>query len=113
MRIPVASGSGSLDANVINHRDKGNCADGKPDPLARSMAGIGAKDTGSKHDVVCSNSCEKRCAREAGDERQTGKDQGIRDEPVDVAQPEDLAEDMLVGVANMLVDVPKRVMLPV
>ncbi len=59
MRISVARGSGSLDANVIDHRDERNCADGKPDPLARGMAGISAKDTGSEHDVVCGNGCEK------------------------------------------------------
>ena len=113
MRVPVVRGSGSLDADMVDESDESNRTESEPDPLARCVGSISTEKASSQHHPIGYNGSKERSAREAGEEGQACKDQGPGKEPVDVAQPEDLADDSIFSVRNVLVLVVICIVFPV
>ena len=113
MRVPVVRGSGSLDADMIDESDESNRTESEPDPLARCVGSISAEKASSQHYPIGYNSSKERRAREAGEEGQACENQGSGKEPIDIAQPKDLADDSIFSVRNVLVLVVICIVFPV
>lgn len=102
-----------MDTDMVDCCKISNCANSEPDPSARGMAGIGAQNARAEHDKVGRNGDEQVGARQTGEQRQADETQRLRQEPKDIAEPEDLTVVFLRGVWDMLVVLLDDVELPV
>lgn len=62
-----------------------------------------AQKSGGEHDKVRRDSDDQARARQAGDEGEIEQDEGSGEGPVDVAQPEDLAVEVVCYVGDVFV----------
>lgn len=69
------------------------------------MTGKGAEDPAGQHDPLSRDGNQQIRARETGYQGEVGEEEGCGQGPVEVAQPEDLAEVLVAGVGDMFVGV--------
>lgn len=82
----------------------GEAGNGVPSPLGRStLRSEGSKETSENHDEISNDGEGKVSTVHASQETQVEKQKGSGDSPVNVAGPEDLALDLVVGVRNVVV----------
>lgn len=81
----------------------GNACHGIPSPLLATGRAVGSKETGEDHYQVSDDSNENACSVHAGKECKVEEEKRGGQAPVNIAGPENLTEDVLVGVGNVLV----------
>lgn len=90
LTCPSSHGTSPINANLEPDRQETDNHDGVPDPAALVMRECSRK-SGREHDQICGNGDDKICAIESSQEGDVDNDQGRGDDPVQVADPEDLA----------------------
>lgn len=110
--VLVAGGALTLKSHEVNQGQISDAADGEPDPTAGAGAGKRAEQPGPQHHPLGEDGVKQVGAGQARQQSQARQDQRRGEEPVDVAQPEDLAVEDLVGVGDVLVGLGQGDTLP-
>jgi hypothetical protein len=95
-------GSSSINANLEPDCQETDNHDGVPDPAALIMCECSRK-SGGEHDQICGNGDEEVCAIESAEEGDVDQDERSGYNPVEVSDPEDLAQVFLVRVWDVFV----------
>lgn len=93
----------STDSKDIHDEEVGNTSHSVPAPGDTLLSSEGCEESSEHHDDICHDRDQDVGSGEAGEEAEVEEQEGCGQRPVDVAGPEDLAEDVLDGVGNVLV----------
>lgn len=97
-------GTSTIIADLEPDRQKADDHNGVPDPAALVVR-EGSRQSGSEHDQIRGNGDDEVCAAQATEKGNVDQDQGRGDDPVQIADPEYLAEIFLVGIWDVFVGV--------
>lgn len=88
---------------MVQHHQVGDTRQNQPRPPGRGMSRKGSQDPGGEHAPRSRDRSHEVRTGETRDEGEVSQEEGSCESPVDVAQPEDLAEVVIVSVRDMLV----------
>ncbi len=88
---------------MMQHNQVARTTNRQPDPPHLLMTRKAAQKSGGQHDKIRRDSDDQVGARQAGDEGEIEQDEWSAEGPVDVAQPEDLAVEVVCYVGDVLV----------
>lgn len=88
---------------MMQHSQVRRTSQNQPPPSRPRVASEGAEDPTSEHDILRRDTDQQVCAGQTGDEGEVYEEEGRGEGPVDVAQPEDLAEVFVADVGNVFV----------
>jgi len=100
--VPLGAGAAPIERYLVDEGQVGDAADGIPDPSA-FMLRKGAGESGDEHDEVRRDGNEKVGAVHARHEGEIYDNEWIRQDPVDISNPEYLTKILLPRVGDMLV----------
>lgn len=89
---------------MVQHNQIPHTRQRQPSPSGPSMSRKGPQNSGRKHNIVSSDRAQEISTRETGDQREVDEQQGRAKGPVDIPEPEDLAEGVGMGVWDVFVD---------
>lgn len=92
-----------MEPRMMQHHQVARTNHRQPNPPHLLMAGKTAQQAGGQHDEIRRDSDDQVRAGEAGDEGEVEQDEGGGQGPVDVAQPEDLAVEVVCCVGDVFV----------
>lgn len=96
----------STNSKDVNDEEVGNACHGVPAPCDALLGSEGSEETSENHDDVRDDGDEDVSSGETGEEGEVEEEERSGERPIDVAGPEDLAEDVLKGVVDVLVGFP-------
>jgi hypothetical protein len=96
--------SAAVDTKVPDDNEVGEAGNGVPSPLGRgTLRAESSEETSEDHDQVSDDGHGQVSTVHASEETKVEKQEGSGDGPVDVAGPEDLALNLVVGIRNVVV----------
>lgn len=99
-----SGGSRSRDSDVPDGEDKGDKTDRVPTPLLSSVGVANSREsTGKNEDDIGDNGHDGVGTINTSQQAQLENENRRGERPVDIASPEDLATDVVVGVGDVLV----------
>ena len=90
--------SGMVQSGEISHT-----ADSQPHPTSLGVTIVGTQKTRSQHNPVRENGRYQMSTRKATDKGKVNEKKRGSESPVHVTQPEDIAEEFIVGIGDMFV----------
>ena len=92
-----------MEPRMMQHNQVAHTTNRQPNPPHLLMARKTAQKSGGQHDEIRRDSDDQVRARQAGDEGEIEQDEWSGEGPVDVAQPEDLAVEVVCCVGDVCV----------
>jgi len=97
-------GSSAVDSDVPNGKDKADDADSIPSPLLSSVGMSDSRESTSEDkDDIGDDGHDGVTTINTSQQAKLNNQNGCRESPINVACPEDLATDIVVGVGDVLV----------